>query len=764
MRPTETLAAMCSLAAAVCMAAVVAGGETTVTGHQAPTPDMAQGAKPCAIDSLPRPTVLLTRKRLDVLRKRIAEPGRARDLYLGVLKPNVERWLARDIAIPAPGGHYHKFTCTDGTRLQEPPDQTIGATGPYRCPACGKEYSGPDFDYAKRNIEHVWLMRACRDLALDHALTGNRACAEKAADILRKYADAYPGRHTWVTKGGILFQSLDEAMHIIMLAQAYDLVFDAGVLSDADKSRIERQLFWECAAGLKACGTSGNWGSWHLSAVGVIGYATRHQALIDWSLSAFRAQIRDQLGEDGLWPESVHTYHFFPLRGFLLLAEAATNSGTDLYTWEAKPGKGLHAMLAEPVKYMYPDMRLPAINDGWFASFLPADMYELAWHRYREGLFAWVLNGRRGGDAKTPAGSAVRDDTWALVLGDPIPVDIVKPVIRSTNFPGIGICTLRNDDGPANAPMMMTFDYGRHLGHGQLDKMGVTLFGDGRLLAADYGTPAYGSAILPYYLGTASHNTVMVDGRNQEQTTRAELLHFSDGPRVKSAEARTDEAYPGVEWTRTVAVAGDWALVVDDLRSTTPRTFDWLLHCEGDALALPGALAIHDAAEMPEGAMWVRNADESTTLATEWFSDVQAYRVPAGRLRARWSVKGRTLLSASVLAGVSQEGDEPAKLNVRGVNAYAPLLAFTARCPAESGARKVPLLVLRRHGVRACFAVLLQPMEGRAKEATVALHPVGAISVKEGRMRTMLETEFNGPPRVRRFRDAGESPRIPEPR
>ena len=60
--------------------------------------------------------------------------------------------------------------------------------------------------------------------------------------------------------------------------------------------------------------------------------------------------------------------------------------------------------------------------------------------------------------------------------------------------------------------MMMTFDYGRHLGHGQLDKMGVTLFGDGRLLAADYGTPAYGSAILPYYLGTASHNTVMVDG------------------------------------------------------------------------------------------------------------------------------------------------------------------------------------------------------------------------------------------------------------
>ena len=397
MRLTETLAAMCSLAAAVCMAAAVAGGETTVTGELAQAPDFAKGAKPCAIDALVRPTVLLARERLDILRKRIAEPGRTRELYLQSLKPNVERWLARDIAIPAPGGHYHKFTCTDGTRLQEPPDQTIGTTGPYRCPACGKEYSGPDFDYARRNIEHIWLMRACRDLALDHALTGNRACAEKAADILRKYADAYPGRHTGATTGGILYQSLDEAMHIIALAQAYDLVFDAGVLSGADKSRIERRLFWECAAGLKACGTGGNWGSWHLSAVGVIGYATRHQALIDWSLAAFRAQIRDQLGDDGLWPESVHTYHFFPLRGFLLLAEAATNSGTDLYTWEAKPGKGLHAMLAEPVKYMYPDMRLPAINDGWFASFLPADMYELAWYRYREGLFAWVLNGRRGG-------------------------------------------------------------------------------------------------------------------------------------------------------------------------------------------------------------------------------------------------------------------------------------------------------------------------------------------------------------------------------
>src|SRR5512144_2675140 len=100
-----------------------------------------------------------------------------------------------------------------------------------------------------------------------------------------------------------------------------------------------------------------------------------------------------------------------------------------------------------------------------------------------------------------------------------------QPVFKSINFPVLGIAVLRQEK-PLAEQTMLTFDYGRHLGHGQLDKMGVTLFSHGRVLAADYGTCSYGSEILPYYTGTHSHNTVMVDGADQKHTRDSDLLAF----------------------------------------------------------------------------------------------------------------------------------------------------------------------------------------------------------------------------------------------
>ena len=86
---------------------------------------------------------------------------------------------------------------------------------------------------------------------------------------------------------------------------------------------------------------------------------------IDFATQQFKAQIKDQLGDDGLWPESINTYHFYPLDGFLAFVEAAANNGDNLYDWEPKPGKGIKAMFTAPLRYAYPNMRLAAINDGW---------------------------------------------------------------------------------------------------------------------------------------------------------------------------------------------------------------------------------------------------------------------------------------------------------------------------------------------------------------------------------------------------------------
>ena len=319
-----------------------------------------------APDFPPHPFVLADSGELAVVRSELTSSGWRASLYradpgLGFsgaargLRSNADRWLKRDIVIPARGGHYHYFFCDDGTRLQLPNEPKF-VSGPYRCPACGRTYAGERYEGALRRTVHAWLAQAARDLALVYALEQKPEYAAKAAEILLKYAEAYPGPHTSAVAGGIQYQSLCESMWVIPLAQAFDLIYPA--LTEPERTKIAR-LLETVAGGLRICGTRGNWGSWHLSAVGVVGYATGNRELVAWATVEFKRQIRDELGDDGLWPESVHTYHYFPLNAFVAFAEAAWHAGEDLYRWEAKPGKSLRAMFTAPLDYAYPDLRLP---------------------------------------------------------------------------------------------------------------------------------------------------------------------------------------------------------------------------------------------------------------------------------------------------------------------------------------------------------------------------------------------------------------------
>ena len=75
--------------------------------------------------------------------------------------------------------------------------------------------------------------------------------AAKAAEILSAYAEAYPGPHTNAVTGGMIYQSLDEAMWVIPLAQSYDLIHSD--LSPEQCVKIESFLR-TVAQGLQRCG------------------------------------------------------------------------------------------------------------------------------------------------------------------------------------------------------------------------------------------------------------------------------------------------------------------------------------------------------------------------------------------------------------------------------------------------------------------------------------------------------------------------------
>ena len=655
--------------------------------------------------SVERPSVFLSPEEIVQLRTELETVQWKRDMFEreGVdrtflsgagIKPNADYWLAQKIVIPARSGHGHNFFCDDGNWLVFPKDLKPDPNG-YPCSVCGKVCKGERYDGAVRWKLHNKLAVGAFDLGLVYALYGDKRYAEKAAEILLKYADAYPGPHTKATEGGIMYQSLCEAVWSIPLAGAYDFISSSDALTPADRLKIEDKLFHPVAQGLMTCGLGGNWGSWQLSAVGVIGYSIRDGKLVKYALDSFRSQIRNQLGDDGLWPESIHTYHFYPLSAFLYLAEAAYHNGTDLYHWEAKPGKGLHAMFTEPLEYMYPDFRLPAINDGWFKSFLPQSQYELAYARYGDPAFEWaVAEGRKRQLAEQMG-------IWTLLRGEAIEHEPPSPEFRSIDFPVLGIAVLRSPGGS-----MMTFDYGPFLGHGQLDRMGVTLFANGKLMVADYGTPGYGSKILPWYTNTPGHNTVVVDEKSQARTNERRRTILELGKNSDVVQAETEQAYPGVMHRRTVVRAGECFVVIDDLESAESHTYDWFLRSEGKLTT-----DLKSGVSKPLGYDYVTGCVQHSA-GSGWSAD--------------WKL-----------------GDVGLKLIFPIADKYG---VTTAKCPAESGARQVDLLVVRKTGNHARFVSVLIPYTGRCDVECSVVN--GAIKLISGDVTDVVHLDRR--PRVER--------------
>jgi hypothetical protein len=631
--------------------------------------------------SVPRPGVLVSERELSVLRRGLTKDGWKRSLYLQPSRPHphvyegagimsiANRALEMDASIPERGGHYHKFFCECGTRLSIPDDLQPAAQ--YSCPSCGSVCSGEDRDGAVRYLRHQRLVGAVLSLAIVYSIEKDRAYADKAAEILRNYALAYPGPHTDHVTGGILHQSLCEAVWVIPLAQAYDLIYYSRSLNEEDKGLIEDRLFRPVARGLIGVGIAGNWGSWHLSAVGVIGFAIKDASLVSYALKSFGSQIAEQLGDDGLWPESVHTYHFYALRAFVHFAEACQRAGIDIYNWEPRPGKSLRSMFAAPVQYAYPSLRLPAINDGWFDSFMPLDLYEIAFRRWNDPLFAWVLKrGYRFAEAPINADQREhpeafrRDSFYAFLFGRDLPGRVAPPPLKSHDFGRVGICTLRNGDD-----VMATLHYGPFLGHGHLDKLSFTLYANDRLLVPDYGTPGYGSGILSWYTGTSSHNTVVVDGESQQRSNDYGLTTHYRGEFVQLAEAVARDHYPGVKQTRRVLLVGHSCFVMDVLESDSEHDYDWLVRCEGRL--------------KPVGRY------------RPWDLDMECYPLIAldRAYRADYGFAADLECEKRGLAFAMWAGNMPFDVGV-------------GTCPAETAARRVPIIVCRQRGRSATFIAL----------------------------------------------------------
>jgi len=646
-----------------------------------------------APDALPpHPRLLLDAAGIAALKTRIATAPWAKASWQE-LQAAAEKSLGQPVELPPRGGNWsHNYVCpTHGARLSQ--GRKLGPwQWEHSCPVGRHVLRGDpskatlDFDGNAIAGAHGRLAQQAVNHGLVFQVTGDARHAAQAREILLAYADRYlsyplhdnqgrPG-----SGGRVASQSLSEAGWLTTFTQGADLVWST--LSEADRQALEEKILRPALKESVLPRKLGihNIQCHHNSAIGSVGFLLGDETLITTAIdepkNGYRVQMEKGVLADGMWTEGASGYHFYTISGLWPLTEAARHCGRNLY------GPKLQSLFDGPLTLAMPDFVLPNFNDsGLVALRSQADLYELALARFANPAYAPLLAGsdRRG--------------RFALLFGAlQLPPAAQATAAGSRNSPASGYAILQHGQG-VNATWLCV-KYGPHGGgHGHPDKNTFLLYARGEIVAPDAGTHAYGSPLhAAWDKTTLAHNTLVVDETSQKPAT-GKCLAFGQERGVDYAITEAGPAYPGVRFTRTVALLNSNLLVfVDQVQADQPRTLD---------------LAYHQAGvwqELPAGEPWTPPA-------------ANGYRHLLGATARTNSAAGltvRTRIGADWQAAITLAGGEPTEI-------------ITGTGLLKTTEDRVPMLLQRRRAASTAFVWAIA-LDGKP----VTLSPVAVAEAAGG--------------------------------
>lgn len=348
--------------------------------------------------------------------------------------------------------------------------------------------------------------------------------------------------------------------------------------------------------------------------------------------------IRTDLLPDGVQIELSTDYHQLVVKNYLNVRRLATLNDVP---FPAEADAALNRALDFCLHSHKPDGGVPSFSDGDARSFL--DVLGLGAALYR------------------------RDD---LLFAATAGAEGTAPAHRVAHFPHAGYTLVRDGWGAAGRldahAHFLCFDCGP-LGegnHGHFDALSIELAANGRSLVVDPGRYTYSEAgpvnWRIHFRGTAAHNTVCVDGRNQtryeprpvEAGTRhgdGAIRHKVRGPgpdtclhELVEAEgwaylygsARSHE-YDAIHRRRIIAVSGHYWLVLDDLDAPTSHDYALRFQLNEIATGATRRLAGRPGQWLSPGLMIAQPADlaDHQRLEDAWVSYRYGEKHPAPRLR-----------------------------------------------------------------------------------------------------------------------------------
>jgi len=597
------------------------------------------------------------------------------------------RFGLQSFALPPEGGQWlHYYACPDtGSQLEfHPPDRNV-------CPDTGQVFKGYPYDQVVYMLRADALEKGTLAEALAFRLTNNRVFAERAATVLKAYADKYLSYPMHDNNGKesqfgarVYSQTLDESIWLIDMAWAYDLIRSSDVLTAADRTHIERDLLYASAMTVSRAnmGPTPNIQNWILGAEMAVGYTLNDSTLVTKALdgnNGLRSQLKTFV-KDGFWSEGAWGYQFYALRPILFMAQMSSRAGVNL--WKQEPN--ITALLASPIGVMFPNGVLPAFNDSHEVALADeVPLYEVAYSATGNPLFAAI------------AAEGKRDSRFAYLFGATSLGNAHMPALRSAVFPDAGYATLRSPSGD----ITQIIKFGPHGGgHGHFDKLNELIYAEGGMMGVDTGTHYYGIPIhREWDKRTVAHNTVAVDEHDQQPATGS-LLDWQSKPDFTAVSLDAGPVYAGVDLQRTEIVTNDYILEITRCRSTDGREhdFDWLYHNYG-AQAAEGEFLPYSGFPQQDGYQMLTE-NQHASIAGDIHT---TFTMDKGRTLRVWMLKD---------TNASQ--------------------VFTGEGPGPDLRVKIPYIIVRRHGSDADFVTLFEPSENAAYKVQTISQQGNEISIR----------------------------------
>jgi oligo-alginate lyase len=541
-------------------------------------------------------------------------------------------------------------------------------------------------------------------------------------DMLLKYAALYPtlGRHPMTASaeyGRLFWQTLNENVWMVHVAQAYDCIYDW--LSPSDRAVIETKLLrpmvqFFTSEHAATVDRIHNHGTWMVAAVGMLGYALHDQNLVDIALygtkkdktAGFLRQMDLLFSPDGYYTEGAY-YARYAIMPFILFAQAIQNNQPELNVFKYR-----NQILKNAVDCMLqltdPNARYIPINDA------AKDMSILS----RETVLAVdVAYASFGGDK----GLLALAQKQGRITLDGAGLAVARALQREKGPLKFGLKSVEYTDGAAgdegaigilrsasdSDQSMLVMKYtAQGFGHGHYDKLSVLFYDQNREILQDYGfarfinvEPKFGGRYLPenetWAKQTIAHNTVTVDGESHyggvykvAQQNHADRHFFSvSDPNIQIMSGKAIGVHKGVVMQRTMAIVRDNSmpkpLILDVFRieSTSKHRYDLPFYYLGHLVFTNVPYRAFDSSRTRLG-----SANGYQHLWNE------AEGAAAGTIRCTWLEGGRyySIISAA---------DSATKVFFTRIGASDP----------NFNLRNEPGIMLRRTAASTVFATVLEP-------------------------------------------------------